>query len=106
NSSNETAFVVERSLMPDFSTLDATVMLDPNSTSFSDTTVRPQNEYFYRVTAMNEAGRSGLTKIRTVTPELPPTVVRAAAVSDSEIDLTWTINSSAQVNFRIERASP
>ena len=106
NSSDVTAFVVERSHTPSFATVDATFSVVANATSFSDTSVRPLNEYFYRVAAVNSVGRSISTVLRTVTPDLAPSGLTALGASSSEIDLHWTSNASMQTSFRIDRAVP
>jgi hypothetical protein len=56
NSSNEDGFEVERALNGGSFALIAT--LGPNVTSFSDTGLRPNKRYFYRVRAFNADGSS------------------------------------------------
>jgi ELWxxDGT repeat protein len=106
NASNETGYVVERSPSPAFATIDARFSLGPDHTSFSDTTVRPLGEYFYRVAAVNGVGRSRALAVRVATPDYPPTGLTATAVSDTEIDLTWTLASTTQIRLRVDRAAP
>jgi hypothetical protein len=70
NSSNETGFVIERSLDgTDWSRLTS---LPPDSTTYRDTSVSTRTAYRYRVSATNKEGRSAYTNVATATtpPEL------------------------------------
>jgi ELWxxDGT repeat protein len=58
NASDESGFVIERSLVSDFSEIDATFNARADATTFSDTLAEPDREYYYRVRAFNIAGPS------------------------------------------------
>jgi RHS repeat-associated protein len=69
NSNNETNFVVERSIISGsgFSVISSTV--PTNAVSYSDNTVLPSTQYFYRVLAINSSGSSAYTsQIAVTTP--------------------------------------
>lgn len=70
NSDNETSFIIERSegTSSNFSVI---VEVDPETTSYIDT-VFTEGIYFYRVAAVNEAGKSNYSNIIQINVELPP----------------------------------
>ncbi|HET6250034.1 MAG TPA: ELWxxDGT repeat protein [Tepidisphaeraceae bacterium] len=108
NSNNETGFTLQRSLVANFSTIDATFTLAANATAYSDTTVAPSLTYYYRIRSFNAAGNSAFAAVGpVVVPTTIPTApsgLQLAAVSSSEIDLQWIDNSSNETQFSIERA--
>ena len=61
NSSNETAFVVERSLNGATFSLRAT--LPAGTTTLTDTGLAPSTHYFYRIKSQNGSGTSGASNI-------------------------------------------
>ncbi len=108
DSSNELGFKVEHSL---------------DGNSFSEISVEAQNTesttlsglaagttHYFRVAAYNAQGNSSYTAIVNATTApgagLPaaPSNLSASTVSDSQIDLSWTDNSSDEDSFIIERS--
>src|SRR5206468_2356162 len=74
----------------------------PSTTSFSDTGLTGSTSYSYRVRATDAAGNlSAYSNIATattpvaadITPPSAPSVISAAVVSTSEIDLSWTAST-------------
>ncbi|UCH14225.1 MAG: fibronectin type III domain-containing protein [Bacteroidales bacterium] len=57
NSVNETGFVVERAIAPDkyFRTIH---VINANTTSYTDNNLNPSTTYYYKVKAVNKAGKS------------------------------------------------
>jgi titin len=102
NASDETEIVLERS--PGFAPYTTIVTLGANATSYVDSTVAPNTQYYYRVFARNAAGASAYSNLASVrTPELPPTGgvwqgrdvgAVAAAGSDSEAGDAVTVSGS------------
>ena len=78
-----------------------------NESSYSDTSVIPGTPYTYRVRANRGAFGlfSDFSNQASVTPGVPtaPSDLIATAVSDTQIDLTWTDRSNNEDGFTIER---
>jgi titin len=106
NSSNETGFRIERSndgvSYTEIQTVSAGV------TSFQNTGLTPNTQYFYRVRAYNAAGNSTYSNIVNATTlvSLPaaPTALNATVISSQQINLTWVDNSTNEDGFKIERS--
>lgn len=108
NSNNENGFKVEQST--DGTNFTQIAMLGSNSVSFSATGLTPATTYFYRVVSFNDAGNSQFSNTANATtspapPALPaaPSGLIATGVSRTQINLSWTDNSSNESGFRIER---
>lgn len=110
NSSDESGFKIERALSAGGAyTLIAT--LAPNTVSYSDTGLTASTTYYYRVYAYNMVGDSAATAVANATTQAVATTAPAAAnalatsvISSSQINLTWTDNSSNESGFKIERS--
>ena len=103
NSNNETGFKIQRKgATGGYTDLTTT---GANATQYSDTTVTDGTSYYYRVCATNTAGDSAYSnEVNGITPLLIPTSLSATAISSSQIDLTWTDNSSSESGYRIEQS--
>ncbi|HYO09422.1 MAG TPA: NPCBM/NEW2 domain-containing protein [Tepidisphaeraceae bacterium] len=110
NSSNETGFVIERSLN---GTDGWSVIATPaqNATSYSDSTgLSAGTQYYYRVRATNGVGPSADSNVANATTQAAPTApaapsnLSATAVSSPQINLTWADNSGNETGFIIERS--
>jgi fibronectin type 3 domain-containing protein len=81
--------------------------LPANTTAFSDTGLTPGTSYTYRVRALNQGGVSGWTnEVPVATPDVPPappTNLTATANSPTQVDLSWTDNSSNETSFSVWR---
>jgi F5/8 type C domain/Beta-propeller repeat/Fibronectin type III domain len=117
NSTNETGFKVYRcnSACSDFAQI---ATLGANVTSYQNTGLAASALYYYWVKSYNTAGESAYsnsaqattpsgsatpTPTPCATPAVPSNLV-ASAVSISQINLTWTDNSTNESGFRVERA--
>jgi len=105
NSDNELGFKIE----VDEGNTGTFVYLDTvgaNVTSYPDSGLTTGVEYCYRVYAYNGDGDSGYSNVSCDTPvgqpPAAPSNLDAVAASASEIDLTWTDNSSNEDAFVIE----
>lgn len=111
-SSSETGFEIERA--QDVSGSPGTYIqifiTGPDATSYQNNGLAPDTTYWYRVRATSNIGdspysneASATTKISPQPPN-PPSNLDANAVSESQINLTWTDNSNNESGFKIERA--
>jgi titin len=114
NSSNETAFEIERapesspgSGQPGTFALAGTV--STGITTYVDSGLAVFTTYFYQVRATNAGGASGYAgPVQTKTLDnvpAAPTSLNAVAVSDSSIQLSWTDNASNELGFEVQRSS-
>jgi hypothetical protein len=111
NSSNESNFEVERSSGGSAYVKVAT--LGAGVTSHSDSGLAASTNYSYRVRAINAAGASGYSNVSsattsavTPTPTAPsaPSNLALSVISSSQINLSFSDNSSNEVNFEVERS--
>ncbi len=107
NSNNEEHFIVERKEAGGTYTVIAT--LDPDTTTYTDSTVEENKTYYYRVKAVNGAGDSDYIESSAVNvpkctskPDAP-TELSATTISSTEIDLVWSDNSDNEDGFKVER---
>ncbi len=108
NSSDEDGFKIERS--PNGTsgwTQIATV--GANVTSYNNTGLTCDTGYYYRVRAYNGNSNSGYSNTANETtttcpPPNAPSGLNASAISQTQIDLSWTDNSSDEDGFKIERS--
>lgn len=109
NSNNETAFHIERRLAGD-STFTDIATVGANATSYSDTTVAPNTGYDYRVRAAigtllsNPSNTASVTTPPAATPPAAPTALNAAAVSSTQVNLSWTDNANNETAYHVERS--
>ncbi len=69
----------------------------PNITAFTDNDLVDGTQYYYRVLAFNTGGSSTYSNEQSAITTLnSPTSLSATAVSSSQINLTWTDNSSSE----------
>lgn len=104
----ETGYRVERSGVSNFYNIDFAVTLPANFTTFDDPSVQPRHTYFYRVTTLGSASNSSPVLVTVTTPDVPPAApsnLQALPLSSTEIDLTWTDNSTNATGFTVERSS-
>jgi len=105
NSSNETGFKIFR----DGVELLPSPKVVANVTTFSDTGVTCGTTYTYTVKAVNAAGDSAGVTATATTPACAsgaptaPGGLTATAVSQTQINLLWTDNSSDETGFKLFR---
>jgi len=106
NSSNESGFIIQRSLNNSVYTQIATV--SANCTAYSNTGLDSNTTYYYRVRAYNANGNSGYSNISTATTDdvvpAAPSGLTATAASSTRINLSWMDNSNNESGFVILRS--
>jgi titin len=109
NANNEVGFVLQRMNQGDPAWRDV-ASLGPKSgtgsVTHSDTGLAPQTQYYYRVKAYNKLGSSSYSNhawaVTLPPPALPaPSNLQATIVSASQVNLSWTDNSSGEDRFEI-----
>ena len=108
NSTNEDGFKIERKT--GLSGVYAEVKTLPaDAASWSDTGLGDSTVYYYKIRGYNAVGNSGYSNEASVTTPavgqtapVAPSNLQATAVSSSQINLSWTDNSSNESGFRIE----
>jgi FtsP/CotA-like multicopper oxidase with cupredoxin domain len=105
NSTNETGFVLERSVNGGSFTALTTVAA--NATTYTDTTVVPGNSYSYRAAASYSGILSAyVTSAAVVVLPIPtaPTALLPALQAGPQIALTWNDNSGNEAGFVLQRS--
>jgi hypothetical protein len=106
-SSNETAFKIERSVTENQGFVEVGTA-QANVTSHIDYGLTPSTKYVYRIRSSNPAGNSSYTATATVTtaplPPTAPTGLVAAVASSTSVNISWVDKSDSEVEFEIERS--
>jgi hypothetical protein len=103
NSSNESGFKIERKKGAG-GTYSEITTVGADVTSYNDTGLSEATSYYYRVRAYNSAGNSSYCdEANATTYPAAPSGLSASAASSSQINLSWTDNSSGESGFKIER---
>lgn len=103
-SNNETGFKIER--RTGSGSFVEIISVGANTTAYSDTGLSSGVAYTYRIRAFNDAGNSLYSNEAAATTGLVPAApsnLAAAAVSSTQVNLTWTDNSNNETGFKIER---
>ncbi|HEY3122427.1 MAG TPA: fibronectin type III domain-containing protein, partial [Thermoanaerobaculia bacterium] len=108
NSSNETAFRVERApaAAGPWTYIGATA-----AAGYSDSGLLASTLYYYRVAAYNSSGTSAYSNTASATTKAAsgvpsaPSSLSASAVSSSQINLVWVDTSTNETGFKIERST-
>lgn len=74
-----------------------------NTTTFDDDRAPADEVVEYRVIATSVAGDAPASNVVTVLTVKPPAQPASAAVSDTEVDLSWLDLTSIETGFRVER---
>jgi predicted phage tail protein len=111
NATEETKFVIQRSLASDFAQIDGTREAGANSTGFWDWSLQRGTTYYYRIRAETattlgpwSATVSVVTLGTTPTPGGAPTNLAGAPQTGGQVSLSWDDNSSNETSFTIERS--
>lgn len=103
NSSDELGFKIERKTGSG-GTYVPIANVSADVISYSDSELTASTAYYYRVRAYNGYGNSNYSnETNATTCPATPSGLSATAASSSQIDLSWTDNSSDESGFKIER---
>jgi predicted phage tail protein len=108
NSANETGFIVGRSTVSGGPYTDVAGLV-ANSTSYSDSGLAANTTYYYVVRATGSGGDSANSAQASATTlgtaPNAPSGLTATAASSTQINLSWTDNSSNETGFRVEKST-
>jgi uncharacterized lipoprotein YddW (UPF0748 family) len=108
NASNERNYIVARATTSGGPYTDIAT-LGVNVTSYTDTGLNPATTYYYVVRASNSAGTSANSNQASATTvsavPAAPSNLTATSVSSSQINLSWTDNSTNESNFVVARST-
>jgi hypothetical protein len=109
DSSNEDGYKIERSL--DGTNFTYMGPVAGNVTSYASTALTAGTTYYYRIYAYNSDGTSAYSATVSQTtlapppaPPAAPSTLTVAAVSKTQVNLSWTDRSSNEDGFKIERS--
>jgi autotransporter-associated beta strand protein/YD repeat-containing protein len=99
DSTNATGYIVERQ---DGGTGTWQQIATPATTGYVDTSVQPETAYSYRIVATNANGGSMPSTAASATSALlAPTDVTATVISGDQIEVSWSVESTAGSGFRV-----
>jgi titin len=110
NSSNESGFEVHRSTTGLSGVFSIVASTGPNVTRYGNTGLTASTQYCYKVRASRTTGSktsySAFSNSACTTTPLPaaPSNTAARPLSSSEVEVTWTDNTSVESGFRVERS--
>jgi hypothetical protein len=111
NSSDETGFEVKRATDSGF-TQNVVWIGGIQGASYSNTGLSPSTTYYYKVRAegvTQDSAYSGAVSATTsasgATIPNPPSGLNATAASSTQVNLSWTDNSSNETGFEVKRAT-
>ena len=90
DSANPSSFTIQRCLLSNFNTIDASANVDGGVASFDSNPPDANTLYFYRVYATNSAGDSAFSNTASDRTKIAAPVVTAQVVSDQAINLNWS----------------
>lgn len=107
-SSNESEFVIMRSLVSNQDFVEIATTL-PNVTTFTNDGLSEATTYYYKVFARNTGGSSAMTSVAQgttlVAPVAAPTALQVTNTTFNSVTVTWTDNSTNETEFRLERST-
>lgn len=106
NANNENGFAVERKTGAG-GTYAQIASVAANTTTYTNTSLAANTQYYYRIRATNASGASAYSAEANATtypfPPAAPSALSATAQSSTQIRLAWTDNANNETGFKIER---
>lgn len=107
NADSENGFKIERSLEQNANYTEI-ASLGINVTSFIDSNLQADTNYFYRAFAFNSAGNSQYSNVLSVTtadiPPQAPSNLTQASKTDVSIQISWNDNADNETQMIVERS--
>lgn len=108
NASNETAYVLDRSVDGGLTWVLVTSSLPADTSSFTDSGLSSSTTYRYRVRAENAGGPSAWSAVASATtqstPPMAPTALTGTSTSAWSVDLAWVDNAVDETAYVVERS--
>jgi Legume lectin domain/Fibronectin type III domain len=105
NSTNESGFIIMRKI-GSTGTYAQVGVTAAGATSYADTALTVNTNYYYKVAATNSVGTSAYTNEASVTtpiPPPPPSNAHAVTITQTSISLAWTDNATNETGFNVLR---
>jgi hypothetical protein len=108
---NENGFQIERCEGAGCTNFGQIATVGANVTTYTNSSLKADTVYTYRVRAYNAAGNSDYSNdANAVTPPPPtvpdpPSILTATAASRSQINISWADNAANEDGFQIERCT-
>ncbi|HTD68262.1 MAG TPA: PA14 domain-containing protein, partial [Candidatus Limnocylindria bacterium] len=106
NANNEGGFAIERKTGAG-GTYAQVAIADANVTTYTNTGLAANTQYYYRLRATNTSGASAYSAEASVTtfpfPPSAPSALAATALSSTSIRINWMDNANNETGFKIER---
>lgn len=106
---NENKYIIQRSL--DALTWTTAAILKANVTGYTDKNLNGATRYYYQLKAVNSAGSSAYSALVQATTDAvsdvspaKPANLKAVAMSDTRIDISWRDNADNETGFELQRA--
>jgi hypothetical protein len=106
-STNETGYVIERSLTEDFASM---IQIETNGSTleYSDTQLKPLTPYFYRIRSKSDQGLSNPSNSMNATTlgvdVSDPTNLKGRALTETIIFLEWDDNATNETLYTVQRS--
>ena len=107
-STNESSFMIERSLLDDFSDL-MEISISADSKTYIDEALDPFTTYYYRVRAENSGSTSNFSQIASVMTDSgitinAPSALTGEVISETAVSLLWVDNADNEIGFAVQRS--
>jgi len=109
NATNETGYLLDRA--PDNAgtagAFAQIASLAAGATAYSNTGLNANTRYWYRIRAMNASDTSAYSShlsVSSLQGLAAPTALQAQVISGTQINLTWTDNTTSETAYGVERA--
>ncbi|MDP8240352.1 MAG: fibronectin type III domain-containing protein [Candidatus Hatepunaea meridiana] len=107
NSTDNTGFIIERSLQEDTGFEVVVTLEQEDIQTFLDERLSDETTYYYRIAAYNDYGNSDWSNVGSATtpsgPPITPSNLRVEDMTYQEVNLAWDDNSDDETGFQLNR---